>query len=244
MLLRVGLESSPRRNPTLELLNDSFGPIWTGYPAIAAPARKLNYAFMYAEAAWIMSGRNDLDFIAKYCNNIRQYSDNGKTMTGAYGPHVVSQYKYVVKTLVEDPHSRQAVMTIWTPRPERSRDIPCTVSLQFFVRDKHLYAIVNMRSNDVWLGLPYDFFVFWHIARGIIAELQQVVMYLHSVPIVVINAGSRHLYKANRPAVEALLETPMQEGLIVELPSVDYSSWDTITNGLIAGAEALRTSSR
>ena len=40
------------------------------------------------------------------------------------------------------------------------KDIPCTVSLQFLIRENKLHLFVNMRSNDVFLGLPHDIFCF------------------------------------------------------------------------------------
>ncbi len=66
--------------------------------------------------------------------------------------------------LAEKPLSRQAVVQLWSPKDlVHSRyggvnDVPCTVSFQFLLRDGRLRMSVNMRSSDVWLGLPNDIF--------------------------------------------------------------------------------------
>jgi thymidylate synthase len=47
-------------------------------------------------------------------------------------------------------------------RPARDltdqRDIPCTLGYRFYVRDTRLHMHTTMRSQDTWLGLPYDLF--------------------------------------------------------------------------------------
>lgn len=59
--------------------------------------------------------------------------------------------------------TRQAVITLWDPNLDNVKgknDYPCTVALGFTRHDENLSAHVTMRSNDVWLGLPYDMFQF------------------------------------------------------------------------------------
>tara|TARA_R100000655_G_scaffold34941_1_gene67881 strand:- start:486 stop:1202 length:717 start_codon:yes stop_codon:yes gene_type:complete len=158
------------------------------YPVISCPERKLNTNFMIAEAAWILSGSNDISYPVKYMKKYQDYSDNGVIMSGAYGPAVYRQMHYVLDTLNADINSRQAVMTIWTERPQQSKDIPCTLSLQFIVRNSKLHCIANMRSSDVFLGLPYDIFVFSMISTNIANHLGLELGYLTW------QAGSAHIY--------------------------------------------------
>lgn len=158
------------------------------YPVISCPERKLNTNFMIAEAAWILSGSNDIAFPTKYMKVYGKYSDNDVIMSGAYGPAIYRQMHYVLDTLHADINSRQAVMTIWTERPQQSKDIPCTLSLQFIVRDSKLHCIANMRSSDVFLGLPYDIFVFSMISANVANNLGLELGYLTW------QAGSAHVY--------------------------------------------------
>lgn len=130
-------------NPDNNILNDNV--------------RKINKAFAAAEFMWIATGRNDVESIVPFNSKIKEFSDNGEIFYGAYGPRFALQLEYVLNQLKEDPWTRQAVMTFWRQNPPKTKDVPCTVMLHFMRRplDK-LNLTVYMRSNDVWLGLPYD----------------------------------------------------------------------------------------
>jgi thymidylate synthase len=102
-----------------------------------------------------------------------------------------------------DECTRQAVISIWRPCPRPSKDIPCTLSLQFLLRDNiHMDCVASMRSSDSYLGIPYDIFTFsmisWYIALMIYFESDHVVhpRHLHIV------AGSQHLYERDLGKVE------------------------------------------
>ena len=173
------------------------------YPVIACPDRKLNTNFMMAEAAWIISGSNDIAFPTKYMKTYANYSDNDVIMSGAYGPAVFRQMHYVLDTLHSDINSRQAIMSIWTERPQHSKDIPCTLSLQFIVRNHKLHCIANMRSSDVYLGLPYDIFVFSMISKDIAHNLGLELGYLTW------QAGSAHVYDRNYEAAVKCIDSTL-----------------------------------
>jgi hypothetical protein len=110
---------------------------------------------------------------------------------------MMTQLFSVIETLQTSPETRQAVLSIWHPMDAyevakaRRKDIPCTLSLQFLVREGRLNLIVTMRSNDIWLGLPYDIFC-WTTLQAFIAEELGLGMgwYQHQ-------AGSLHLYEYN-----------------------------------------------
>jgi thymidylate synthase len=63
--------------------------------------------------------------------------------------------------------------------------------MQFIVRDRALHLLVNMRSSDAWLGIPYDIFTFTmiqnYVASVLDVDLGQFHMFL----------GSSHLYIDN-----------------------------------------------
>jgi hypothetical protein len=92
---------------------------------------------------------------------------------GAYGPRVVDQLRYVVDCLWKDPMSRQAVMEVWRPNPRESLDIPCTLTLQWLIRDGKLHCIDSMRSSDAWLGWVYDVFSFSMLSSCILLMLSE-----------------------------------------------------------------------
>lgn len=151
--------------------------------------RNINHAFSIAEFLWILSGRNDVEMISTYNKNIINYSDNKIIFYGAYGPHITNQIEYIINCFKEDICTRRAVITIWKQNPDlKSVDIPCTLSLQFLINKNKLDLIVNMRSNDIWLGLPYDLFNFTMFQNYIAMKLKiEIGKYTHI-------AGTEHMY--------------------------------------------------
>jgi len=158
---------------------------------LAATERNLNHRFMVAEWLWIWFGHNDVATISRYNKEIAKFSDDGLTFAGAYGPWVRGQYPYVFKLLKEDPDSRQAVIQIYRQPVAPSKDVPCTLSAQFLLRAGRIEVIVCMRSSDIWLGLPYDFYNFSMIGNILAGDLG---VQLGSVTF---HLGSSHLYEQN-----------------------------------------------
>ncbi len=179
-------------------------------PVITSPSRNLGYRFMTAEAAWTLAGDNRLAIIKPYGRAIATFTDDGRTMSGAYGPPFVDQAGWVVRTLAADPSSRQAVATIWRPRPGPTNDTPCTVALQWLIRNDaslhgsgapQLHCVATMRSSDAWTGVPYDVFNFSMMSAYIMTALRQHDRHLGrevsplSLGSLYLTAGSQHLYK-------------------------------------------------
>jgi thymidylate synthase len=195
-----GVLVSPRELKTKELTNvtihveDGLNNIF--YNKI----RDLNYRFLIAEWLWIMCGSDDLDTIAKYNDNMRQFSDNGKTLSGAYGPKLGYQWDYI-KSCLEKDASRQAVSVIWKPSPPNSKDIPCTLTLQWLIREGKLNCTINMRSSDVWLGLPYDFFTF--------SQMTNVISAWFGIPMgsITMNLASSHMYDTHWEKAKKILNS-------------------------------------
>lgn len=164
--------------------------------------KSLNVRFAVAEFLWILTGQNRLDLIDKFNGEIARYSDDGRHLSGAYGPPVADQLPWVIKQLEDQEDTRQALLTIWRPRPGPSADVPCTISMQFMLRDGALEMVVFMRSNDLWLGFPYDLFVFTMIQRYVAHAVGVPAGPYHH------HVGSLHVYERNLDAVLTALDTP------------------------------------
>ena len=175
------------------------------WPITINEKRDVGHKFMAAEAWWILTGQNRVKTIKDYAD-ISRFSDDDFHFDGAYGPRVVDQVRYVVDTLVDDPHSRQAVMTIWRPNPRASKDIPCTVSLQWLVRDNVIHCNANMRSSDVWLGWPYDVFNFTSITVYILLLMRGRIDKIPVLGNLYLTAGSQHLYETDAKAAREIVE--------------------------------------
>ena len=192
-------QCAPRGMKIYEKINHTFN-VDMDCPIITRKSRNLNYRFMFGEAAWILDGRNDLKTIEYYMGGIKRFSDDGVSFYGAYGPKIITQLSYIIDTLKNDLDSRQAVLNIWRENPRSSKDIPCTTNMQFLVREfkneKYLHCITTMRSNDIWLGTPYDSFNFSAITFYIACRLYKLGIKV-KLGGLKINAGSRHLYESN-----------------------------------------------
>lgn len=163
---------------------------------VQSDIRKMPIRYAVGELMWYLSGSNKVSAISKYSEVWEGLSDDGESVNSAYGHRIFHQFgfdqwEYVKKLLRADPMSRQAVIHIKTPDQKPTKDMPCTVSLQFFIRNNKLYMITNMRSNDIWMGFPYDVFSFTALQVKMAMELGvDIGTYTHI-------AGSLHLYKRN-----------------------------------------------
>jgi len=108
---------------------------------ITIPERKWNITLAYAESLWLACGRNDLEMIAHYLKKMKDFSDDGVTMRGGYGPRLrkyngnsidyniksslqisneprvneIDQIKFIIKCFEKDINTRQAIITIGDP---------------------------------------------------------------------------------------------------------------------------------
>ena len=159
--------------------------------------RKLSMRYAVGEMLWYLSGNPELKAIQNYTKAWDRMSDNGKTVNSNYGflikdAYGFDQYEYCKELLRRDMNSRQAIIHIKMPRntiENPTNDLNCTVCLQFLVRDGKLYCTTYMRSNDLWLGFPYDVFQFTCIQIRMAMELGlNIGSYTHI-------AGSLHIYE-------------------------------------------------
>lgn len=162
-------ESSPRGMAVREKLACKFtitNPL-DRLPYV--PARKFSATYVVAELLWYLSADDKTDWIANYSSFWNNISDDGETANSAYGarifkPHpriaggTFSQWDYIKDELTKDPDSRRAVVHIRSPwdSVKAKLDVPCTLSLQFFIRDEKLHLVAHMRSSDLILGIAYD----------------------------------------------------------------------------------------
>lgn len=155
--------------------------------------RLMSPYYLVGELMFSLAFSNDLNFInhySKFWNNITEGDEvrSAYWWQAKYG-HGFDQIEYVVKKLKDDSNSRQAIIHLKHPIDYNGKDEICTMTLQFFIRNEKLQMIVNMRSNDVIRGLPYDHAVFVMLQQYIANKLNIKIedYYYH-------NAGSFHLY--------------------------------------------------
>jgi len=166
---------------------------------VTSPVRKMPMRYAVGELAWYLSGSNRVADISRFADKWAAISDDGVTNNSAYGYRIRSffdfdQWEHVRNMLFSDPNSRQAVIHIKDANNKPTKDVPCTVYLQFFIREGKLHLSVHMRSNDIWMGVPYDMFSFCFLQMKMAMELGvEIGSYTHY-------AGSLHMYQRDYTA--------------------------------------------
>ena len=130
--------------------------------------RAINPFFALAEYSWIISGSKDLRPLQYFIRDFIKYSDDEITLNGAYGYRLrkyngIDQIEESIKLLSADPFSRRVVLTIWSNNDlgAQSNDLPCNTALYLKIRDNKLDVTVLNRSNDLFMGVPYNIFTFY-----------------------------------------------------------------------------------
>lgn len=213
-------ETAPRGMKIRENLFTSFAITNPRDRLLYIPDRKFSLQYVMAEILWYLSGNNETDWISNYSAFWKDISDDGKTANSAYGARIYkhhpyhvcvgsetpmsqrpTQWEYVKEELTKDPDSRRAVIHIRQPQDSHmaKKDVPCTLNLQFFIRDKKLHMIVQMRSNDLILGTALDVPAFTFMQELMALELGlDVGTYYHT-------SNSMHVYERHYDMCEKIL---------------------------------------
>ncbi|MEN8635307.1 thymidylate synthase [Pseudoalteromonas distincta] len=175
--------------------------------------RELNPFFALVECAWVLAGSNKLAPLKEFISHYHNYSDDNNTLYGAYGYRIfkkdnTDQVAQLVNILKNDPESRRAVLSIYSPEDlynMNSKDIPCNTSIYFKIRNKKLDMTVLNRSNDLFLGVPYNVLVFNSILKFIASQLNiEVGKQLHF-------SDSLHLYKSNLNDFNKIIQSQFEK---------------------------------
>lgn len=174
----VGSRFGQASRKTLELLGAGFVLTNPRNRLVQNTVRRVDPVFAIANTLWHFSGSNLLDPIEFYNPRGRSFSSDGETLVGAVGHRIFShvwssQFANVIRILRDDAPSRRAAVQVFSPTDTVAPplDTPCTLSLQYFIRDRKLCAITNMRSQAAVTLLPYDIFVFTMIQEALSVEL-------------------------------------------------------------------------
>jgi len=160
--------------------------------------RGVNLKLAAVEALQVIAGESRSDLIRRAAPTFTNVLvDPSDLDYGAYGPRLAYAIGDCLELLRDDPETRQAVASVWRPEDlEHRGDKPCTVFLQFMIRanendERTLELYAYMRSQDVWLGVPYDVFTFSQLQHTMARELRLPAgRYVH-------NVTSLHLYESN-----------------------------------------------
>ena len=172
--------------------------------------KQRNWKQDYAEAEWqwYLSGDRNIKKLGELYGKVpeiwKHMADKNGNVNSNYGyqwkrvagvPYqggtkYVSQLRYVINLLKDNPRTRQAAISIYDGKEHNKYefDTPCTYAIQFTITGQSLNMCVTMRSNDLWYGFCNDQYCFSKLQLLVADELGLLVgEYFHF-------AHNLHLY--------------------------------------------------
>jgi hypothetical protein len=170
----------------------------------------------------MLAGRNDVEYVANFVKRMRDYSDDGRFLQGAYGYRWRHEFGFdqinsAVVHLQENPDSRRVVLTMWNPAFDNNggKDIPCNthvyVSLSYRNTEPEVDISVCCRSNDaIWgcygANVVHMSFLQEYIACALSMNVGRYTQFSHNF----------HVYP-DMPRFEELWVAPSTEENLYEL---------------------------
>lgn len=197
-----------------------------GFPLLTT--KKLPFRQILAEVLWFISGSTNTSFLREH--NIRIWDGNSSRafldrrgltdyQEGEIGPMYgyqwrhfggdfrdpsskgVDQLQRMLCLLRTEPTSRRIFMSAWNPSDlDKMALEPCHVSFQLYVRDGFVDGKLTLRSNDLFLGAP------WNIAGY--SLLLEMFCHLsgYKPGRLFYSIGDAHIYHNHLEAVQTQLE--------------------------------------
>lgn len=212
-----------------------------GFPAVTT--KKLAWKSVVSELLWFLEGSSNVHRLAEIKNDNRTYSilndkekrtiwtDNynkqGRELgyvDGELGPIYGYQWLYkdqlknAIDLIINNPSSRRILVNAWNVNDlDKMALPPCHYCYQFYVSEQYLSLMFNMRSCDVFLGLPFNI-ASYALLLSIVASI------CNKVPKELIcNLGDTHIYLNHVVQVKEQLKREPYKLPKLKLPTIkDY----------------------
>jgi thymidylate synthase len=151
--------------------------------------------------------------------------------------YVVDQLADLIANLKADPYSRRHIVTAWQPAELDQMCLPpCHILFQCYVSNEHLDLRVDMRSVDLFLGMPFDVASYAVLLSMLAQEVGLDPRYL------IFQLGDAHIYLNHINQVTELLsrkpkklptlklaKKSMFELTMEDITLENYESWPAIS---------------
>lgn len=167
-VLENGLEKDDRTGTgTLSVFGRQLRfDLGRGLPVVTT--KRLHLKSVIHELLWFISGNTNIAYLRE--NNISiwdEWADQSGELGEVYGCQwrgwrtadggKIDQLAHVVEEIKKNPDSRRLLVNSWNVGALDSMALPpCHYSYQFYVGEGRLSCLLNMRSVDVFLGLPFN----------------------------------------------------------------------------------------
>ena len=124
-----------------------------------------------------------------------------------YSKEMKNQWEWAKSRLILNKHTLQGYLHFNRPMHQfdNNLDQPCTMFIQFYIRNNKLYLAGYMRSNDAVYGTPYNISYFIRLMHRMLNELKDVYPEL-TLGDYIHNATSIHIYKRTFDKVTEMLQ--------------------------------------
>ena len=226
-VLSKGSKAAPRGASTIEAIGVSFTIENPRARLLTSKRRNWSLALAIGELCWHLRGDRDVASLAYYAPAWHDVTDDGRTVRGScYGHKLLAElqnnnksaWDNIISLLKKDNHTRRASFSFIDDSSDfiDSKDVSCINCIQFLIRNNSLHAFVSMRSNDLYLGLPYDVFFF--------SFLQEILSHKLGVSLGTYNhfATSLHIYERDLYKSQSIVEEGFSaHSTMAELACID-----------------------
>ena len=148
---------------------------------LSLPIRNMSRRYAAGELLCYIRGTNKKEDFEFYSKSWDKLANLDGTINSAYGYRMFhpvfdgnteTRFHYALTQLLENSDTKNAIIMLRDDsdlHPAHQKDRCCTLCLCFNIRDGKLNCRTIMRSQDLWLGLPYDVFCF--------TRLMQIMLY-------------------------------------------------------------------
>ena len=182
-----------------------------GLPLVTT--KKVHYKSIIHELLWLLSGSTNVSYLQK--NGVRiwnEWADPQGSLGPIYGKQwrawhtpsgkTIDQIATVVEQIKTNPDSRRIIVSAWNPADLPDENLapqdnvangqmalaPCHAFFQFYVANKKLSCQLYQRSNDLFLGAPFNICQYAMLTMMIAHQCELGLGdYIHTI-------GDAHLY--------------------------------------------------
>jgi thymidylate synthase len=233
-ILDIGIDSEDRTKVgTKSLFGEQLRfDLNKGFPAVTT--KKLAWKSVVSELLWFIEGSSDERRLAEILYGTRDPSKTTIWTANANSPYWKTNSKYegdcgriygiqlrhwvnqngeefdqltnLINNLKNDPYSRRHIIMFYNPGELYLQALPaCHMMAQFYVRNKELSCQVYIRSNDIFIGNPFNIASY--------ALLTHMIAHVCSFTAnkLIINIGDGHIYNSHiNAAKEQLIREPYE----------------------------------
>ena len=121
--------------------------------------KRSNYEYANEFFNWILSSK--IKELNPFAEKFIDSSNLPNNFSSSYGWKIKDQFEIITNELINNNETRRAYFNVLLKQDniilnkETNHEYPCTIGIQFLIRENKLNCIVNMRSNNAFSVLPY-----------------------------------------------------------------------------------------